>query len=174
MVYSGLAGVKVMDVLAGKASLADTDPTGGKGLQLARDFAAGKVPSLLSLGNLGSPSKTDARAAVEWAAAVGRRHGLQVISGSRPGAVTTTGNVSNHSANNAGRAARDLSNTNNRGGSPEQEAALRDIMEGFGQHYRSRGPIIITFKWGKLRMEIIYRTPKYGDHRGHIHVGGHQ
>ena len=169
MVYAGLSGTSTMDVLAGKASLKGADPKGGKGLTLA-DKIAGASPLL---GNLNSPSKTNAKEAVEWAAMVAKRHGVEIISSHRPGDVTSTGNLSNHAGNDASRAARDLSNTGNRGPSKEQEAAVRDILRGFGKTYPRRGPIIKTFNWGNLRVEIIYRTPAYGDHRGHIHVGAH-
>ena len=174
MIYSGLAGVSAMDVLAGRASLKGSDPKGGKRFTI--DFRGAGNPDRAPrlLGNLGAPSKTSAVEAVEWAAAVARRHGVDTISAFRPGSRTSTGNLSNHAGNDDQRAARDLSNTGNKGGSKEQEAALKEIMEGFGRKYRKRGPITDSFKWGDLDVEIIYRTPAYGDHRGHIHVGAHQ
>lgn len=179
MIYSGLAGVSVMDVLAGQASLKGADPKGGKGLGPLDLFnrAKGTASTLVPPGALlsGTPSKKSAIDAVEWAAAVAAGHGVGVISAFRgAGERTSSGNLSNHAGNDKNRAARDLSNTGNAKGSPEQEAAVRDILRGFGRRYPKRGEIIDSFKWGDLDVEVIYRTPKYGGHIGHIHVGAHR
>lgn len=51
MIFSGLAGESVMDVLAGRASLKDSDPKGGEGLgDLTGLLGSGSTPGLAAAG----------------------------------------------------------------------------------------------------------------------------
>jgi hypothetical protein len=46
------------------------------------------------------------------------------------------------------------------------------IGKAFGKDYGSgKRTIIDTFHWRDYRVQIIWRTPFYGGHMGHIHIG---
>jgi len=124
-------------------------------------------------------TKGGARGIVEQAFTVAHdAGGAQVYVGSdfRPGSGTTSGNVSDHAYNDAYRAARDIGK---RGvdllwgpPSPELDKAAVAVGRAFGRSYGTgRSTIIDTFNWNGYRIQIIWRTPMYGGHLGHIHVG---
>lgn len=101
--------------------------------------------------------------------------GVYVGSGSRPGSTTTSGNPSDHSSNDAHQAARDIGvrNINLLIGppSPKLDKAVVEIGKVFGRSYSPGTTIIDTFTWRGWRVQIIWRTPLYGGHMGHIHIG---
>jgi hypothetical protein len=117
-----------------------------------------------------------ARAIVENAVVIAKRYpDVYVCSDFRSGSITTSGNVSDHSSNDGYRAARDISA---RGidcitgpPPPSLDQAAVAIGQSFGRHYRLGTTIIDTFAWKGFRVQIIWRTPLYGGHMGHIHVG---
>lgn len=124
-------------------------------------------------------SKMGAKAIVDEAAALASRvggAGVYVGSDYRPGSVTSSGTPSDHSSNDRDRAARDIGV---RGidllvgpPSPRLDRAVAAIGEAFGRDYGDGHQTIIdTFIWKGWRVQIIWRTPLYGGHMGHIHIG---
>jgi len=102
-----------------------------------------------------------------------------MISGFRPGAVVQgSGNVSDHSADDANRAARDLSNSPdplNGPPTPEMDRAVEEIGRAYGRQIDGSKPVQEFFDYNGLKMQIIYRTPPSktdAGHMGHIHVSG--
>lgn len=104
--------------------------------------------------------------------------GDQVYVGSdyRQGSTTTSGNPSDHGSNDAYQAARDIGV---RGidllegpPSPLLDRGAAAIGQVFGRDYgNGTSTIIDTFQWNGYRVQIIWRTPLYGGHNGHIHAG---
>jgi hypothetical protein len=125
----------------------------------------------------------DAKAIVEAAVAIAGATGLCsepgppvcVASAFRPGAVTENG-PSDHAWNDANRAARDIAvrgiNALKGPPSPLLDDAAVAIGAAFGKQY-AHGRVIAAdnFDWHGYRVQIIWRTPKYGGHMGHIHIG---
>jgi hypothetical protein len=138
-------------------------------------------------GKVGKPlgpsvARGGARAIVEAAAALARQVGgskVYVVSGYRPGSTTTSGNPSDHSSNDARRAARDIGHrgTNALTGPPTRDLdkACVAIGQAFGRSYHLGATVDAdTFHWHGFQVQIIWRTPKYGGHMGHVHVGAHK
>lgn len=166
----------------------------GKGFALANldlpnlSIASGSAGSSGSGGGAGSATTTaaggtlagaggGARGIVEAAAQTAAGYGVRVVSDYRPGATTTSGNISDHSGNDANRAARDLSNARdaiNGPPTPQMDAAVEAIGALFGRRLNGKQAIVTTFQFQGYRVQIIYRTPAYGGHMGHIHVGAHR
>ncbi|MGE4425004.1 MAG: hypothetical protein AB7G37_00965 [Solirubrobacteraceae bacterium] len=101
---------------------------------------------------------------------------VYVGSGYRPGSTTSSGNPSDHASNNAQQAARDIGKrgTNLLTGppTPEVDRGAAALGTAFGRSYGDgRRTIIDTFTWRGYRVQIIWRTPLYGGHMGHIHIG---
>lgn len=100
---------------------------------------------------------------------------IYLVSDYRAGSTTTSGNVSDHSSNSEWRAARDIGHrgTNALTGPPthDLDMAAVAIGEAFGRKYKMGQTIIDTFHWEGFRIQILWRTPLYGGHKGHIHVG---
>lgn len=146
----------------------------GPGLDLGSDApdapAAGPAPGV-------PPAPpTDATSIVDAAGAVAAPYGTYVCSAYRPGAHVQSGGRSDHSSNDADRAARDIAvrGVNCLWGPPPaalDEAAVA-IGKYFGRTY-ALGAVVDSdrFAWHGYRIEIIWRTPKYGGHLGHIHIG---
>lgn len=99
----------------------------------------------------------------------------------RPGSTTASGNPSDHSEDNSNRAARDIGV---RGidllvgpPSPKLDLAAEAIAEAFGRDiaraktWFPRHGGIDEFNWRGYRIQFIWRTPKWGGHMGHIHLG---
>jgi hypothetical protein len=131
-------------------------------------------------------SEGGARGIVERAAniAMAVSPELWVVSDYRgPNDYTTSGNLSDHAGNDSHRAARDIAKHNvdalKGPPSPELDKAIVELGNAFNRPYKA-GTVIDadTFIWGdksqKYRVQIIWRTPKYGGHMGHIHVGAHE
>jgi hypothetical protein len=113
---------------------------------------------------------------VDRCAAIAKSFGTYVSSAYRPGSITTSGNVSDHSQNNAHMAARDIAvkgiDAITGPPSPKLDDAVVRIGWAFGRNYTLGETIDAdTFQWQGYRIQIIWRTPKYGGHMGHIHVG---
>lgn len=105
--------------------------------------------------------------------------GVYVGSSYRPGDTVESGAPSDHSSNDASRAARDIGV---RGidllvgpPSPKLDKAIIAIGEALGRHYDSgkSGPFqnADNIYWKGYRIQLIWRTPRWGGHMGHIHVG---
>jgi hypothetical protein len=126
----------------------------------------------------GDPPR-DAKAIVEKAVAIAAPYGTYVCSSYRPGETLAGGGLSDHAGNDANRAARDISvpgiDCLHGPPQPNLDQAAVAIGKYFGRTY-GLGAVVDadTFAWHGHRIQIIYRTPKYGDHRGHIHIGACQ
>lgn len=123
-----------------------------------------------------------ARGIVDQAYAIARRVGgssIYVASAFRPGDRVGSGSPSDHSGNDRHRAARDIakSGTNVFTGPPsaELDRAVVAIGKAFGRNYGTGRSGAFqnadTFIWRGYRVQIIWRTPRWGGHNGHIHIG---
>ncbi len=120
-----------------------------------------------------------ARGIVEDAARIVRCVGgtsVYVCSDFRPSSTTTSGNPSDHGSNNSLQAARDIAvreaNCLSGPSSPKLNAGVVAIGKALGRNYGTGAQRIVdTFGWKDYRVQIIWYTPEYGDHRGHIHIG---
>ncbi len=99
-----------------------------------------------------------------------------VASAFREGSRVQSGGPSDHAWNDTNRAARDIAvrGIHARFGppSPLLDAAVVEIGKYFGRNY-AYGSVIDAdnFAWKGYRVQIIWRTPKYYGHMGHIHIG---
>lgn len=135
----------------------ESGSSGGAGDVSTEGGARGLVDSLFEIGRDAGGSK------------------VYVGSDIRPGSTTSSGNVSDHSENNARRAARDIGK---KGvdlivGPPSAELddACQAIVEALGGKYQKGTRIVQNFHHKGFRVQIIWRTPEYGGHMGHIHCG---
>ena len=85
---------------------------------------------------------------------------------------------SDHSHNDASQAARDIAvpGVDALVGPPSStlDRAVVAIGAQFGRSYEPGQTIIDTFEWKGYRIQVIWRTPLYGGHMGHIHIGARQ
>jgi hypothetical protein len=116
--------------------------------------------------------------------------GVFCVSDKRPPQRLPSGSLSDHSANDAVMAARDIAVKGIDAlvgpPSPKLDKAVVAIGKKFGRDYSKSGgaeKIVDTFSWGapradpesgRFRVQIIWRTPEYGGHMGHIHLGVHR
>jgi hypothetical protein len=161
------------EVTLGQANPTKAEDAPGKGTHDSRTAVTGGTVS----------PKGGARSIVEQCATLAMEVGgssIFVVSDSRPGSVTTGGNVSDHAENNSRRAARDIAKkgVNALTGPPSHELdkAVVAIGNAFGRKgygNGTSGPFqnADTFQWHGYRVQIIWRTPQWGGHMGHIHVG---
>jgi len=120
-----------------------------------------------------------AKGIVEQAAQIAAQaggQGVTVVSSYRPGSTTTTGNQSDHAANTSAQAARDIAVQGIDAlvgpPSPKLDDGVVAVGKAFGKNYgNGKRTIVDTFPWRGFRIQIIWRTPAYGGHMGHIHVG---
>jgi hypothetical protein len=116
------------------------------------------------------PISGGAKGIVERAVAIAEPSGTWVASAHRPGDFG-----SDHSRNDAFMAARDIAvrgiNALFGPPSPRLDEAVVKIGAQFGRTYRPGVMIVDTFPWKEFRIQIIWRTPLYGGHMGHIHIG---
>jgi hypothetical protein len=134
-----------------------------------------------------------ARSIVDSIVAIAEKAGgpsSYVGSSLRAGDKLPSGSYSDHAQDNQGRAARDIGfrGTDLIKGppKPELDEAVVAIGDVFGKDYVSDprghaaregqartivGRIVDTFDWEGYRIQIIWRTPEYGGHMGHIHAG---
>lgn len=101
---------------------------------------------------------------------------VYVCSALRPGSTTSGGNVSDHTSNTSLQAARDISvreiDCIKGPRSIKLSRSVVAIGKEFGRNYGSgRQRIVDTFGWKGYRVQIIWFTPEYGGHDGHIHIG---
>lgn len=176
MVYSGLAGVSVMDVLAGKASLAGVDPKGGKGLTAAEANAQSQAGrELLAPASLaGTPKEIIDREVIPLAAGRGMKTGNTVAGVEKANAdhgPTITGGRSDHQGPPEKRWAADMSN----GGkpTPQMDMLARDLAHKFGLKWKGSGAVSKVVKIGgkRYRIQMIYRSYIGGNHFNHVHFG---
>lgn len=111
-----------------------------------------------------------AKGIVEDAAAIAAQFDTVVVSDYRPG------DPKDHGSNDADKAARDIAVQGIDAlvgpPSPKIDRAVVAIGRAFGKNYGDgKSTIIDTFNWRGFRIQIIWRTPLYGGHMGHIHIG---
>ncbi len=179
--YSGLKGQSLVDVLAGKGGDKKLDPAGGQVLPVSSggpyDTDATYREGFSTVGGDVSTSG-GARAIVDGAFQIAKATSpsVTVVSDYRPGSTTSSGNRSDHASNDANQAARDIGQpgVNALTGPPtaDLDRAVVAIGNAFGRDYGNGSKRIVdTFNYKGYRVQIIWRTPEYGGHMGHIHVG---
>lgn len=88
------------------------------------------------------------------------------------------GDSKDHGSNDSDKAARDIAfkNVNALTGPPHRnlDIACKHICDAFNRPYNLGSTIIDSFNWHGYRIQIIWRTPLYGGHMGHIHIGAKQ
>lgn len=186
MVLSALKGVGITDLLAGAVG-GVLNPAGGKRefpgdiLDNAAGMSGGGTPGAAGAAGTISGNLSSANGLVDAMVAVAQRAGgggIYVVSGSRPGSTTSSGNVSDHADNSANRAARDIAvkgvNAITGPPMPELDKAVVAIGQALGRGYKPGVRIVDTFHKNGLQIQVIWRTPEYGGHMGHIHVGAHK
>lgn len=135
-------------------------------------------------GSFGPPSEAyGAKGIVDQAVRAAIKAGgnkVVVVSDYRPGSQVDGGGLSDHAFNDATRAARDIGviGVDALVGPPppQLDKAILALGEMFDRGYKNgtRGPFqnADTFYWhGRWRIQIIYRTPQWNGHMGHIHIG---
>lgn len=162
MIYSGLAGVSVMDVLAGKASLKEADPKGGKGLSLGERIR-GAAPLLNPSGQ--SPKQIIDTVVIPLA----QKHGINVTPESVAAAnarhgPTITGGRSDHQGPPNVRWAVDADGT-----LEQEDAFMADVARTFNIEWDGSG--LVNGNWMGYRVQLIHRTMIGGNHFTHGHVG---
>lgn len=165
------------------------EPAPEIGTRQVDDGSGGSIGALG--GSVGGPYVIDdsegARSVVESLALIagcptpgvsGTHAGVHVVSDYRAGSTTTSGNTSDHSGNDENRAARDIGydSVNALTGPPPKalDRAMVRIAEALDRKYTPGQTVIWTMSNWKstgIRIQVIWRTPLYGGHMGHIHVG---
>jgi hypothetical protein len=105
--------------------------------------------------------------------------GVYVCSDYRPGDTVGSGAASDHSQNNTTQAARDIAVQGIDAlvgpPSPKLDRAVVAIGNALGRDYGNgkSGPFqnADNINWNGYRIQIIWRTPQWGGHMGHIHCG---
>lgn len=97
--------------------------------------------------------------------------GIWMSSGFRGGSITTSGNTSDHSSNDASAAARDIAVRGINEPTPQLDRAIEVIGRAFGRDYAGGKEIVDTFAWNGYRIQVLWRTWTGGNHFNHIHVG---
>ena len=107
--------------------------------------------------------------------------GVYVASDHRPEDRVASGAPSDHSSNNQYQAARDIAvkGIDALVGPPSTklDRAVVQIGKAFNRDYGNGKTFfekhggIDQFEFGDFRVQIIWRTPKWGGHLGHIHIG---
>jgi hypothetical protein len=175
--YSGFKGISLIDVLSGKTG--DTlDPASKPTANFALPTTGSDLGGGEFQGTTDITTSGGAKGIVDSAAGIAAKISPQliVVSGYRPGSRTTSGSISDHSANDSRQAARDIGKKGvdaiNGPPSKELDTASVAIGKAFGRNYTA-GQVIDadSFNWNGYRIQVIWRTPKYGGHMGHIHVG---
>lgn len=182
MLYSGLAGVNVMDVLAGKASLKDADPKGGKGLPEELLSMLGKAPgsvnTLVPPGKLGDVSgKTPREIINDEVLPLARKYGMvtgrnsaMVDAANAVHGATVSGGRSDHQGPPDDAWAADMSNGQN------PTPGMDKLAVALSKKFRIPGNImaggIHNATWGGFRYQLIYRCGDCGgNHMNHVHFG---
>jgi hypothetical protein len=165
LVVSALKGVSVTDVLAG--ALRPLNPAGGK-----REYANEAAAASDGGATAGPARGRNARQLVDELAQIAMAAGgggVYIVSAYRPG------DPLDHGRNDASRAARDLAvkgvDAIKGPPMPELDRAVVAMGAAVGRSYKPGQRIVDTFTFNGMRVQIIWRTPAYGGHMGHIHVG---
>jgi hypothetical protein len=127
-------------------------------------------------GGTVDPGAGGARAIVEGLFDIAVQAGgpdIYILSGKREtGGLTTGGTVSDHGWDDATRAARDIALRGHNSPTPQLDAACVAIGNALGRNFALGATIDAdTREFHGFRTQVIWRTPKYGGHMNHIHVG---
>lgn len=180
LVASGLKGVSIADLIAGSVG-GVLNPAGGR--KTFTSTLSDNTTTGATSGATGGSVETQggARALVDSLAQIAQAAGgggVFVVSAHRPGSTTSSGNPSDHASNDANRAARDLAvkgvDAITGPPMPELDRAVVAIGNALGRTYKPGVRIVDTFTYQGFRVQIIWRTPEYGGHMGHIHAGAHK
>lgn len=177
MIYSGLAGVSVMDVLAGRASLKGADPKGGKGISPEDLQGLQGIAGISGDGGTtgeglsGTPKEVIDTIVLPLARkhrmVTGRNAAMVTAANAAHSTNTTSGNVSDHKGPPEHAWAADMSN----GTSPtaQMDALAQEIADTF--HIPWDGAGVAEATWGGFRYQLLYRTTVGGNHFNHVHFG---
>lgn len=121
-----------------------------------------------------NPARDGAKATVEKLVAIAQsvKADLYVVSDFRPG------DPMDHGANGFDKAARDIAypGIDALKGPPSSwlDSAVVAIGRAVGRGFKPGVPVIDTWHVDGWRLQVIWRTTKYGGHMGHIHCGCHR
>lgn len=172
LVYSGLKGLSVLEVLAGEKGRT-LNPRGGAvatGSGGARQ-GVNTGPVAFKAGGGWGGSKNIADQLKEAAQAVSPS--LKVISAKRPVVVTASGNVSDHWIGNVVAYAYDLSDGDTP--TPGMDRAAVHLAQLIGERYDGHSELVLSKEievdgvW--YRVQLLYRTKVGGNHFNHLHAG---
>lgn len=183
MLYSGLTGTSVMDVLAGKSSLKDVNQAGGKGLIIERSDSTGGVQTENVLDVRGRipakdiKGKTPKQIIDVYVLPLARKHHIAVtplsvkLANARHSVMTTSGNRSDHKGPANVAWAADMSNGVM---TPEEMALAHNLATLFGISVPDHLNGIYNATWGGFRFQLIHGCSDCGgDHTNHVHFGVH-
>lgn len=170
MLYSGIKGLSVMEVLAGEKGN-PLDPRGGRSvIERNQTVEQSQRSGIVARGGSWSGSKAivDDLREVANDAAGGK---LRVISAKRPTRGTASGGISDHWIGKKTAYANDLSNGTHP--TPEMDAGAVAIISALGGSYDGKSELVFTTTTAVpgYRIQILYRTQVGGNHDNHIHMG---
>lgn len=173
LVNAGMTGRSVGEVLRGVVRPRQADnPAEDTALYAGLEGAAGVAQDAIgAVGDAvaGAAGAAGAAALVDGAAQVAAPYGTTVVSAYRPG------DDGDHGSNDGDQAARDIGqdgvDAHVGPPTPKLDRAAVAVGAMFGRRYQAGQRIVDTFNWKGYRVQIIWRTPAYGGHMGHIHVG---
>lgn len=168
LVYSGLKGQSIIDVLSGAPS-DPLDPHGGR----HRDPSTGTMSDLGS-GDLphGSSASTPQSIVDQLVIPMARKHGINVTPESvvaanrRHSPITLSGRRSDHNGPPDIAWAADMSNGYN---TPQEAALAAELADFFDIPWNGSGMISATH--GHFRYQLGFRTLIGGNHFTHVHFG---
>lgn len=169
MLYSGLKGLSIMEVLAGEKGT-PLDPRGGQNVVAKNQTVEQTQRSTLAAGGTwgGSKAPADALRDIAREASGGS---VKVISSKRATKGTASGGVSDHWVGKTDAYAYDLSDDDEP--SPGMDKAAVAIMAALGASYDGKSELVFntTTAVPGYRIQVLYRTQVGGNHNNHIHVG---
>jgi hypothetical protein len=161
LVYSGLKGLSVLEVLAG-AKGKPLDPRGGRARTPGRGGQLTDTPSAAS----DTPQGIIEQVVIPLA----QKHGIDVTvesvraANARHSPLTLSGNRSDHSGPGEKRWAADMAGTK-----AQMQALADELAAMFGIPWNGAGAKSATH--GNKRYQLLYRTMIGGNHYGHVHFG---
>lgn len=173
VVYAGMEGMTVADVILGKPKPAHEGLLTTR--QLLAEKARGGLDTLVPPGQLFRTRGSTPKQIIDSAVVpLARKHHMRT--GIDPHAIvvanghhgpTVDGNRSDHQGPPEEAWASDMSN----GTSPtkEMDALARDIARRFKIEWTGSG--VASATWGGFRYQLLYRTSVGGNHFNHVHFG---
>lgn len=147
-------------------------PPGPSGVGNSGGTQFGNTPTTVQMGSSGTGGVL---AIFDQLLPIAAAHGAIMVSDYRPGERLDSGEFSDHAFNTSSQAARDygVAGVDALLGPPppQLDAAIGPLGAFFGRSYVGGVEVIDTFEWRGYRVQFIWRTPLYGGHLGHIHIG---